>query len=200
MERLAFSAEDQNTWLPVVKRVISVAFPGGFRPPVERCDVEQDCLIRIPRIIADYSGRDGASLDSFVRGAIRNDAKDYLRRIKREPSFVSMADASRRGDKFLDENGRRSMAMPLSREGFSVAGSWIDISPSESVPEEQLERVKNALTADQYRVYLCRFLLGMTQEMTADYLRTTREAVASRQRKIAANLLKVGLPVPKHGA
>lgn len=204
-----FSAEDANTWLPLVKHVIRVTFPIGFRPPVERCEVEQECLTRIPQIITDYSGKKGARLDSFVRGAVKNDALDYLRRIGRESCCHSIAESFRHGGgKFLDQNGRRTGTTPIAMvtdgggepQPDSPVGWWIASIPSESISEEHLERVKGALTTEQYRVYQCRFVLGMTQEATAGYLHTTREAVASRQRKLAANLLKAGMPVPNRSA
>jgi len=171
MRDASFTIEDHATWLPLVKSVIRVKFPGGFSPPVERCEVEQECLIQIPKIIADYHRKKTAPpLEKFVRRAVLNDAKDYLRAVKRELSLQSITAGFRSGGpvpgEFLDEHGHRSRTMPDA----SDVTFWIASSPSESIAEEHLEHVKRVLTTEQYRVYMCRFLLGMTQEETASYL------------------------------
>jgi DNA-directed RNA polymerase specialized sigma subunit len=53
---------------------------------VDPDDIEQECLIKIPEIIADYQPKRGATLETFARGAVRNDVRDYLRTIV-DPGF-----------------------------------------------------------------------------------------------------------------
>jgi RNA polymerase sigma factor (sigma-70 family) len=195
-------AADPDTWLPFVRRVIRLNFPSGFSPPVERKEVEQECFIKIPEIIAKHDG--GAALDSYAEKAVRNDAIDYCRKMRsrsRQSPFEGAADTFG-GDfhrPFLDSNGRRHKnSQPSDGESWLAAG-WIATQPLSdeehgSITDEVLESVRRVLAPKQYALYVCRELLGMTQGPAADYLRTTENGVKSLQRKIDANLRKAGLP------
>lgn len=183
----------------MVREIVRICFPGGFPAYVDREDIEQECLIRIPEIVENYEGRGGAKVDTFVRGAIRNDVRDYLRRKHRENGHVESVALPQESGIFAKDGRRISGDGPSEefRRKHEGALGWLLTSPDGSITEDDMETVKGVLTPDQYRVYFCRFVLGMTQQETADYLRTTREAVASRQRKLTANLKRASLPVPK---
>lgn len=203
--RTGFAAEDYGTWLPLVQHVIRVAFPGGFPSYVDRDDLEQECLIKLPAIIGEYKGKDGAKLETFVRGAVRNDVRDHLKRLHRQ-NERERAVALPKDEILWDANGYRvhrdSKVWNIAQRvgGYANASMWLETDPDRSVKDDELDAVKHALTKDQFAVYMCRFVLRMTQQTTADYLRTTRNAIASRERKITANLRKDGLPVPKRVA
>jgi len=200
---LHLSASDPDTWLPFVRKVIRLNFPSGFSPPIERSEVEQECFIRIPEIIAKHDG--GAALNSYAEKAVRNDAIDYCRKMRaesRQSPFEGIADTFG-GDfhrPFLDTHGRRrhKNSQPSDNESWLAAG-WLATRPLSdeqygSLPDDLLESVKRVLTPKQYALYVCRELLGMTQGPAAEYLGISEDSVKSLQRKIDANLYKSGLP------
>jgi RNA polymerase sigma factor (sigma-70 family) len=199
---LKFSTEDHSTWLPVVREVIRVSLPGGFPAYVDQDDIEQECFIKIPEIISDYRGAGGAAIDTFVRTAIRNDARDYLKQKHRESSHGEAVPLPWEAGSVIDSDGSRVRGGESQAflDKYVGAPNWLPTCPTEAITEDDLEAVQSVLTREQYQVYVCRFLLCMTQQEAADYLRTTREAIASRQRKIAANLTKAGIPVPNRVA
>lgn len=200
-----FSKDRSETWLPLVKDVIRVAFPGGFPSYVNLEDMEQECFIRLPAIIEDHHGKNGARLETFVRTAVRNDARDYLKQQHRR------------------NHGTRSVPLPgeVVREAYSqpetieqsscatafyamndlLAGAhpaiWLSTEVGGRFDDDEIERIHGLLTGAQHAVFVCRFVLDMTQQTAADYLRITRDALASRERKLCANLRRAGIPVPK---
>jgi hypothetical protein len=150
--------------------------------------------------------KNGAKLDTFVRGAVRNDARDYLKLQRRKNGELRSAGFS---DKDSMDSRGASVGSGIESAYYDAtvpvwdAPLWMNTRALHDLSEEkedELDAIRRVLTKDQYDVYMCRFILRMTQETTADYLRTTRNAIASRERKISANLSKAGLPVPKRVA
>jgi len=194
---LDFKAEDPETWLPLVRDVVGRTFAGGFPIYVERDEIEQECLIRIPAIIASYANRNGASFETFVRTAVRNDARDYLRKKHREHHNHKPVAMRWELDGVIDEES--PIAGPSADSLIETSFDrrrWITRKVCEDIEDSDLDAARSTLTPDQFRVYVCRYLLGMPQAEAGDYLQITREAVASRERKVIANLAKAGLPVP----
>jgi len=206
---MKFSKDDEASWLPLVRDVIRT-FGGGFPYYVDVEDLQQECLIKIPGIIASYCGRNGASAETFVRGAVRNDVRDFLKdahsKHKRMPvtaypwetkrtedadgDFVSgnsRAESVLRGDYLADSGGQMR---PTRRSDFRRVDMQTEVNEAAI---EMLCAAKGVLTAEQYSVVDCRERLGMTQEQTGEYLGISREAVASRERKAIAKLRKAGV-------
>ena len=191
-----------ESWLSLIRDVIRT-FGGGFPHYVDSSDMEQECLIKMPDIIADYAGWNEASLETFCRGAIRNDIRDYLKHAHRAHERLPEAALPWETKRAYDADGDfvGAKQSPEKELPYSTGLEMETVVNEDAVAI--MEAAKRALTPAQFQVLDCRHRLGMTQEETGWYLGITREAVASRERKAVANLQKAGIsmhPVPKRVA
>jgi RNA polymerase sigma factor (sigma-70 family) len=199
---MPFNPEDQNTWIPLIRDVISRRFGGSFPHYVDLDEMVQDCLIRLVDVIPACLGKNIRSIENFVRAAVQNDVRDYLekqhRAFKREGTSAYPWE-----ERVVRDTGGDFVRVGRDEE-MRVYDEWasdvLQTEVNDEVQDEEIEAAKVLLTGEQYRAYNCRRLLSMTQEETACYLGITREAVASRQRKAYAKMERAGYPVPKRSA
>jgi len=66
-------------YLPLVEKVVNRVMVAGVPSYIEREDMIQEASLRLPENIAAHNGRSGASLETFLWRAVRNDVLDYIK-------------------------------------------------------------------------------------------------------------------------
>ncbi len=66
-------------YLPLVEKVVNRVMSAGVPSYIEREDLIQEASLRLPENITAHNGRSGASLETFLWRAVRNDVLDYIK-------------------------------------------------------------------------------------------------------------------------
>lgn len=189
METHEIDANDFNALRKLAAGVVDGLLAGRVPPYIDRDELIGECIAQLPALLAEYEGRNGASLATFLKRAWRNDALNIIDRERRRRNHL------------VDDSVRPTNAAGGESDDIGSAEDRQAFEDNErdqrwdkqqdykgQLKEDVFARARRLLTPEQFEALMCCYREGMTEKVAGETLGTTREAVASRLRKALRKL------------
>lgn len=183
---------EPSEYLELVEQVVNGFLARGVPAYIDRGELIHVCLINLQKNISQFEGRNGASLKTFLKVAIRHDVLHHLERERRYQKHIHRPIGGNTDD---DPHRSDHEKWAFRRSG----GPDPDLPrPPRLAYENVFYQASHLLTPKQFEVLSLRFEFGLTTQQTAEKLGIAPTAVEGRWRKAQVKLRR-GLKKTLHG-
>jgi RNA polymerase sigma factor (sigma-70 family) len=175
---------DYNALRKLAAGVVDGLLAGKVPAYIDRDELIGECIAQLPSLLAEYQGRNGASLETFLKRAWRSDALNFIDKERRRHTHLAPHPLLSTGarDSGEEDTGsfqdRAELALQRNSDTWHSAEAF-----RRGLKSDVFSRARLLLTPDQFEALRWCYYAGMTERMAAEKLGITREAVASRLRK-----------------
>jgi RNA polymerase sigma factor (sigma-70 family) len=188
METQDIDANDFNALRKLAAGVVDGLLAGRVPPYIDRDELIGECIAQLPSLLAEYEGRNGASLATFLKRAWRNDALNVIDKERRRRNYLVDDPVRSTNAAGADDD----IGSPEDRQAFEDNErdrQWHKQQDYKGqLREDVFARARRLLTPEQFEALMCCYREGMTERLAGEAIGTTREAVASRLRKAIRKL------------
>jgi RNA polymerase sigma factor (sigma-70 family) len=188
METQDIDANDFNALRKLAAGVVDGLLAGRVPPYIDRDELIGECIAQLPSLLAEYEGRNGASLATFLKRAWRNDALNVIDKERRRRNYLVDDPVRPTNAAGADDD----IGSPEDRQAFEDNErdrQWHKQQDYKGqLREDVFARARRLLTPEQFEALMCCYREGMTERLAGEAIGTTREAVASRLRKAIRKL------------
>jgi len=175
---------DFNALRKLAAGVVDGLLAGGVPSYVDRDELIGECIAQLPALLAEFEGRNGASLETFLKRAWRNDVLNFIEKERGRRAHLDPHPLLSTGARDSDEQDGGSFQDRAEYELQRDSDSWHAAESFRmALKSDVFSSARKLLTPEQFEAVMCCYYAGMTEKIAAEKLGTTREAVASRLRK-----------------